>query len=96
MSWWPDPLGKWMHDIETAGQNVREEARDSFREQITALVSGGIDLVMLETFGYLEELHQAVLAAREVAPNMQLVAQVTIDEDGNCLDGADPETFTSN
>jgi len=50
---------------------------------------------MLETFGYLEELHQAILAAREVAPAMQLVAQVTIDEDGNCLDGASPETFTS-
>jgi methionine synthase I (cobalamin-dependent)/5,10-methylenetetrahydrofolate reductase len=81
--------------IEPLGKTSREEARDSFREQITALVAGGIDLIMLETFGYLEELHQAVLAAREVAPNMQLVAQVTIDEDGNCLDGASPETFTS-
>jgi methionine synthase / methylenetetrahydrofolate reductase(NADPH) len=81
--------------IEPLGKTSREETRDSFREQITALVAGGIDLIMLETFGYLEELHQAVLAAREVAPNMQLVAQVTIDEDGNCLDGASPETFTS-
>ena len=81
--------------IEPLGKTSREEARDSFREQITALVAGGIDLIMLETFGYLEELHQAILAAREVAPNMQLVAQVTIDEDGNCLDGASPETFTS-
>jgi homocysteine S-methyltransferase len=81
--------------IEPLGKTSREEARDSFREQITALVAGGIDLIMLETFGYLEELHQAVLAAREVAPKMQLVAQVTIDEDGNCLDGASPETFTS-
>jgi methionine synthase / methylenetetrahydrofolate reductase(NADPH) len=81
--------------IEPLGKTSREEARDSFREQITALVAGGIDLIMLETFGYLEELHQAILAARDVAPNMQLVAQVTIDEDGNCLDGASPETFTS-
>src|SRR5262249_25486847 len=32
-------------------------------------------------------------AAREVAPHVPLVAQVTIDEDGNCLDGASPETF---
>jgi len=81
--------------IEPLGKISREEARASFREQIAALVEGGVDLIMLETFGYLEELHQAILAAREAAPDKQLVAQVTIDEDGNCLDGASPETFTS-
>ncbi len=81
--------------IEPLGKTSREEARASFREQIAALVAGGIDVIMLETFGYLEELHQAILAAREVAPDKQLVAQVTIDEDGNCLDGASPETFTA-
>jgi len=81
--------------IEPLGKTSREEARASFREQIAALVAGGVDVLMLETFGYLEELHQAILAAREVAPNMPLVAQVTIDEEGNCLDGASPETFTS-
>ncbi|HEY1939377.1 MAG TPA: bifunctional homocysteine S-methyltransferase/methylenetetrahydrofolate reductase [Candidatus Angelobacter sp.] len=81
--------------IEPLGKISREEARASFREQMIALVEGGVDLLMLETFGYLEELHQAILAAREVAPDKQLVAQVTIDEDGNCLDGASPETFTS-
>jgi methionine synthase I (cobalamin-dependent)/5,10-methylenetetrahydrofolate reductase len=81
--------------IEPLGKTSREEARTSFREQITALAAGGVDLLMLETFGYLEELHQAILAAREVAPDTPLVAQVTIDEDGNCLDGASPETFTA-
>jgi methionine synthase I (cobalamin-dependent)/5,10-methylenetetrahydrofolate reductase len=81
--------------IEPLGKTSREEARASFHEQITALVAGGVDVLMLETFGYLEELHQAILAAREVAPDKLLVAQVTIDEDGNCLDGASPETFTS-
>jgi len=35
----------------------------------------GVDLLMLETFGYLEELHQAILAARDVAPGTQLVAR---------------------
>ena len=81
--------------IEPLGKTSREEARASFRDQIAALVEGGVDVIMLETFGYLEELHQAILAAREAAPGKQLVAQVTIDEDGNCLDGASPETFTS-
>ena len=81
--------------IEPLGKVAREEARAAFREQVHALVEGGIDLLILETFGYLEELHQAILASREVAPHLQLVAQVTIDEDGNCLDGASPETFAA-
>jgi methionine synthase / methylenetetrahydrofolate reductase(NADPH) len=79
--------------IEPLGKTSREEARAMFRQQIAALVKGGVDLLILETFGYLEELHQAVLAARDVDPNIPVVAQVTIDEDGNCLDGSDPETF---
>src|SRR5579863_10253387 len=50
--------------IEPLGKTSFEEARTAFREQIAALVEGGVDLLMLETFGYLEELHQAILAAR--------------------------------
>ncbi|MBS1853023.1 MAG: bifunctional homocysteine S-methyltransferase/methylenetetrahydrofolate reductase [Acidobacteria bacterium] len=80
--------------IEPLGKTSFEEARNAFREQIAALAEGGVDLLMMETFGYLEELHQAILAAREVAPHLPIVAQVTIDEDGNCLDGSTPETFT--
>src|SRR2546421_3479701 len=80
--------------IEPLGKTSYEEARDAFREQIAALIEGGVNLLVLETFGYLEELHQAILAAREVNPTIPVVAQVTIDEDGNCLDGSTPETFT--
>jgi len=84
------PLGT---RIEPLGKTSYQEARDSFRDQIAALVDGGVDLIMLETFGYLEEIHQAMLAARDVSKTIPIVAQVTIDEDGNCLDGSDPETF---
>jgi methionine synthase I (cobalamin-dependent)/5,10-methylenetetrahydrofolate reductase len=80
--------------IEPLGKTSFEEARAAFREQIAALVEGGVDLLMLETFGYVEELHQAILAAREVNPKIPVVAHVTIDEDGNCLDGSTPESFT--
>jgi len=84
------PLGT---RIEPLGKTSFQEARDSFREQIEALMEGGVDLLILETFGYLEEIHQAILAAKEAAPGIPVVAQVTIDEDANCLDGSDPETF---
>jgi homocysteine S-methyltransferase len=85
------PLGT---RIEPLGKTSFEEARQAFREQIEALAEAGVDLLMLETFGYLEELHQAMLAAKDVGGKLPLVVQVTIDEDGNCLDGSDPETFT--
>jgi len=84
------PLGT---RIEPLGKTSYQEARVAFREQIAALVEGGVDLIILETFGYLEEIHQAIQAAREVRSSLPIVAQVTIDEDGNCLDGSDPETF---
>jgi homocysteine S-methyltransferase len=79
--------------IEPLGKIALEEARDSFRQQISALNEEGVDLLVLETFPYLEELHQAILAAREVNPKLAVVAQVTIDEDGNCLDGSSPEHY---
>ncbi|MFZ0806634.1 MAG: bifunctional homocysteine S-methyltransferase/methylenetetrahydrofolate reductase [Candidatus Sulfotelmatobacter sp.] len=84
------PLGT---RIEPLGKTSFQEARDAFREQIEALVEGGVDLLILETFGYLEEIHQAMLAAKDVKASLPIIAQVTIDEDGNCLDGSDPETF---
>ncbi len=80
--------------IEPLGKTSREEACAAFREQIAALVEAGADLLILETFGYLEELHQAILAARYVDAKIPVVAQVTIDEEGNCLDGSSPEIFT--
>ena len=84
------PLGT---RIEPLGKTSFQEAREAFRQQIEALVESGVDLLILETFGYLEEIHQAMLAAKDVAPSLPIVAQVTIDEDGNCLDGSDAETF---
>src|SRR5579859_4206181 len=84
------PLGT---RIEPLGKTSFQEAQDAFREQIQALVEGGVDLLILETFGYLEEIHQAISAAKQVSPSTPLVAQVTIDEDGNCLDGSAPEIF---
>src|SRR5207248_6936748 len=79
--------------IEPLGKTSFEEARAAFREQISALLEGGVDVLILETFGYLEELHQAYKAAREVDSNVPVIAQVTVDEEANCLDGSTPEVF---
>jgi homocysteine S-methyltransferase len=79
--------------IEPLGKVGREEARAAFRQQIEVLANEGVDLLLLETFGYIDELHQAVLAAREAAPGLAIVAEVTVDEEGVALDGAEVEAF---
>ena len=84
------PIGQ---RIEPLGKISRDEARAAFRRQAAALAEAGVEIFMLETFGYLEELHQALQACRDAAPNIPVVAHVTIDEEGNALDGSTPETF---
>lgn len=78
--------------IEPLGKIAYEEARAAFAEQISALAEGGVDLLMLETMTSLSEVHQAILAARQTAPHLPLVVMMTIDEEGNALDGSSPET----
>ncbi len=80
--------------IEPLGKIGLDEARAAFSQQIEALAEAGIDLLILETFGYVSELHQAILAAREAAPGIAVVAQITIDDEGNALDGSTPESYT--
>jgi len=81
--------------IEPLGPTSFAEARAAFREQVDALAEAGIDLLIFETFGNLDELRQAVLAARDSVGNaLPVVAQVTIDDFGHLPGGTDPETFT--
>jgi homocysteine S-methyltransferase len=80
--------------IEPLGPTSLDEARAIFAEQIECLLDAGADLLILETFTHLDELHQAVLAARRVAgPDVVVIAQVTIDDYGNLRDGTDTRTF---
>ena len=89
-------IGPMGVQIEPLGPMSFAEARSVFREQAEALVEAGVDLLILETFCSLDELREAIFAAREVAgPEMVIVAQVTIDDYGNMHDGTDPATFTT-
>jgi methionine synthase I (cobalamin-dependent)/5,10-methylenetetrahydrofolate reductase len=68
--------------IEPYGPTSRDEARDYFKEQMEALAEGGADLFIVETFGDLDEIEQAIRAAREIDPTMPVIAQMTIGVDG--------------
>jgi homocysteine S-methyltransferase len=82
--------------LEPLGKVGLDEARAAFEEQIRAMVEGGpgvgVDLLVIETMTSLAEVEQAIRAARHVAPGVRLLAMMTVDEDGNCLDGASAET----
>jgi homocysteine S-methyltransferase len=84
------PLGV---QIEPLGKLSFDEAREAFREQIQALVDGGVDLVVLETFVLIPELVQAIRAARDVSPDIPLMVQVSVNDEGNLLSGASLETL---
>jgi homocysteine S-methyltransferase len=78
--------------IEPWGKTAADEAEAYFREQTEALVEGGVDLLMLETFRDVNEIVAAIAAVKSVSP-LPVVAQMTIEEEGNSLDGTPPEQF---
>jgi len=78
--------------IEPWGKMGTDEAESYYREQAEALVQGGVDLFILETFRDLNEMGAAIAAVRSVS-SLPIVAQMTIEDDGNSLDGTPPEQF---
>jgi methionine synthase I (cobalamin-dependent)/5,10-methylenetetrahydrofolate reductase len=63
---------------------------EAFREQMAALAEGGVDFILLETFGNIDELIEAIKAAEEAAPGIPVVAQMTFMDDGRTLAGETP------
>jgi methionine synthase / methylenetetrahydrofolate reductase(NADPH) len=78
--------------IEPWGKTGVDEAREFFREQAVALLEGGVDLFLLETFRDPNEIGAAIDAVRSIC-DLPVVAQMTIEDDGNSLDGTPPEVF---
>ncbi len=72
------------------GRVQPEEAREAFREQISALAAAGVDLLIIETMTDLYEVREAVGAARDVAPDLPVVASMTFTRDDRTLLGDDP------
>ena len=76
------------------------ERMEVLREQILALVAAppdgdrGVDLLILETFGYLDELVEAVSVAASVT-DVPLIAQATFADDAHTLGGETPREVAS-
>jgi homocysteine S-methyltransferase len=79
--------------IEPYGPTSEEDAKELFRQQAQALLEGGVDCFVLETFSDLAEMHQAISAVRELTDQV-IFAQMTINEEGETAYGTHPEIFT--
>ena len=77
--------------LEPYGPTSKAEARAIFREQMEGLSEGGVDLFILETFSDLDEIEQAIIAAREVDAKKPIIAQMTIGADGRTPYGAETD-----
>jgi homocysteine S-methyltransferase len=75
------------------GKTGIDEAAAMFREQAEALLEGGVDLFILETFSDLNEVQAAIAGVHQVS-ELPVVAQMSIEEDGNSLEGTPPEVFS--
>ena len=74
----------------TFRQLSRPEATSIFAEQIEALASSGVDLLVIETISDLQEMEVAVAAARSAAPDLPVLASLTFTRDGILRSGEGP------
>jgi homocysteine S-methyltransferase len=80
------PLGKYLAPLGTV---TPEEARAAFGEQVEALLEGGVDGFVVETFSDLAEIALAVEAIRAVT-DLPVVAQMAFTDEGVTFTGRTP------
>ena len=76
--------------LASGGDVTLKQAHRAFLEQAQALLEAGVDLILLETFSTLAETREAVLAVREAADDIPLLAQLTFQRDGRTWTGEEP------
>ncbi len=89
-AWVAGSVGPLGVRLEPLGKTGLDEARTAFAEQISVLAANGVDLLIVETMPALNEAHEALEAAKAVAPHLPVLVMVTVDDEAECLDGASP------
>ncbi len=76
--------------IEPFGPTSLEEACKVFQEPMRALLDGGVDGILLETFSDLQEIKVAIEAVRALRADLPVIAHMTIGVDGLSPQGTPP------
>jgi 5-methyltetrahydrofolate--homocysteine methyltransferase len=83
------PTGKL---VELSDDLTHEEAYRIFAAQVKAGAAAGADLILIETMADLEELKDAVRAAKESC-DLPVICTMTFEKNGRTYMGADPVSF---
>lgn len=82
------PTGKLLHPL---GQMTFDEVYEAFKEQISALCEGGVDLMIIETIQDLREMKAAIIAAQGVT-DLPIICQMSFAQEGRTMMGTNPGT----
>lgn len=72
------------------GETPAQKVFEAFKEQMEALLAGGVDLFIIETMSSLEEMKLAIDAARSIS-KLPVVAEFSFSVEGHTLFGVTPE-----
>ncbi len=73
------------------GSLTFDDAVSGFAEQARALITGGADVIWIETMADLEEVRAAVEGTRRASAEMPIVVTLTFDTHGRTMMGVKPE-----
>lgn len=83
------PTGRFVVPL---GDLEFEAAYQCFAEQAKALAEAGADYLIIETCIDIQEMRAALLAAKDTAPNIPVICQLSYSEDGRTVTGTDPQS----
>ena len=83
------PTGRFVAPLGDLGF---EEAYQCFAGQAKALAEAGADYLIIETCIDIQEMRAALLAAKDAAPNVPVICQLSYSEDGRTVTGTDPQS----
>jgi 5-methyltetrahydrofolate--homocysteine methyltransferase len=80
--WVLGDVGPFGDFLEPLGDITAEELRDAFGQQITALIEGGVDAILIETMSDPAEAVVAVEAAKICAPQVPVIVSFSYQKTG--------------
>ena len=83
------PTGRFVVPL---GDLEFEAAYQCFAEQAQALAEAGADYLIIETCIDIQEMRAALLAAKDTAPDVPVICQLSYSEDGRTVTGTDPQS----
>ncbi len=77
--------------LQPVGSMPFEELVEVYKEQLSYILSAGVNLIVIETMMSLQECRAALLAVKETC-SLPVIVSLTFQENGRTLYGTDPKT----